>query len=158
MLIVYTQNATTSPNGIAIPLLRAYAGAPYYDHFYTTDAAEMQRAVTGSYREEGHAGLVYAFQAPGTVPFYRTYSPTLYNHFYTTALWERNTAINNLGYKDEGIVAYIYPTEMCGSVPFHRLFIGAQSDDFYTADVKEVASVAGGGYKYEVIAGYILPN
>ncbi|PBK67484.1 hypothetical protein ARMSODRAFT_1086007 [Armillaria solidipes] len=153
------ENATTCPKDTAIPLLRAYLGEPYYDHFYTTNATEMQHAVTAlPYRQEGSPGLVFGFQAPGTVPFYRTYHPTVYDHFYTTSLNERDNAIKGLGYKDEGIVGYIYTKEMCCSVPLYRLYYDKPVwDHFYTADPKGVTSAQGLGYKLEGIAGYILP-
>ncbi|KAK0192672.1 hypothetical protein F5146DRAFT_514449 [Armillaria mellea] len=153
------ENATTCPKDKAIPLLRAYLGEPYYDHFYTTDDAEMHYAVTAlSYKQEGSPGRVFGFQAPGTISFYRTYQPTVDDHFYTTDLNERDNAINGLGYSNEGVVGYIYPKEMCCSVPLYRLYYDKPVwDHFYTPDPKEVASAKGLGYTLEGIAGYILP-
>ncbi|KAK0452300.1 hypothetical protein EV421DRAFT_1730971 [Armillaria borealis] len=153
-----TKNATICPT--AIPLLRAYLGEPYYDHFYTTDAAEMQNAVTAlSYSAEGSPGRVFGFQSPGTVPFYRTYNPTVYDHFYTTSLSERDNAINELGYSNEGIVGYIYTLELCYTVPLYRLYYDRPVwDHFYTSDPNERDTAQALGYTYEGIAGYILPN
>ncbi|KAK0495992.1 hypothetical protein EDD18DRAFT_1353611 [Armillaria luteobubalina] len=131
------ENATTCPKDTAVPLLRAYLREPYYDHFYTTNAAEMQRAVTTlHYKAEGQTGLVFGFQAP------------VLSHI--PPHW--------LGYKDEGIVGYIYPKEMCCSVPLYRLYHDKPvRDHLYTEDSKEIDSAKRLGYTYEGIAGYILP-
>ncbi|PBK89934.1 hypothetical protein ARMGADRAFT_1032998 [Armillaria gallica] len=152
-LVSAAENATTCPKDQAVSLLRAYAGKPYWHHFYT-DTAEMNGVVTtpGPYTEE-------LSPAPGTVPFYRTYNPILISHFLTTDLNERDHAINMLGYEDGGISGYIYPSDFGCSVPLYRLHYGnLEYDYFYTSDAGERDSaVKDLGFNYELIVGYILP-
>ncbi len=93
----------------------------------------MENAITVlNYKSEGDAARVLGSQAPGTIPFYRAYHPTVVDHFYTTDVNERNNAIQNLGYHDEGIVGYIYPSELCCAIPLYRLYNPTVYDHFYT--------------------------
>ncbi|KAK0433111.1 hypothetical protein EV421DRAFT_1718854 [Armillaria borealis] len=114
-----------------VPFYRLY-NPTAHDHFYTANANEKNTAAqTGGYVDEGIAGYVLPetllasdFQAPGAVPFYRMYSPTAVDHFYTTDEAQRSNAINNLGFNDEAIAGYIYPStsQLYGSVPFYRMY------------------------------------
>ncbi|KAF5376078.1 hypothetical protein D9615_007723 [Tricholomella constricta] len=141
----------------ALPLLRAWNGG-IVDHFYTTNAAEMQRAVSSlGYVAEGTTGYVFSKQQTGTVPFFRLYHPGVRNHFYTTNAAERDNAVNRLGYASEGVVGYVYPNTACGGLPLYRSYHGGGQDHFYTMSAAERDSAKGGGWAYEGIAAYTFP-
>ena len=93
-----------------VPLYRSYS-VRNTDHFYTVDKAESDRAVANlGYSYEGITGYVFPPSdppCPGAAPLYRTYNPTIFNHFYTMSAPERDNAVANLGYSNEGIAAYI---------------------------------------------------
>ena len=142
-----------------VPLLRAYS-LSQGDHFYTTDAAEMEWAVsTGIYNSEGDAATVLPSQAPLTVPLYRLYSASAGDHLYTTSASERDTASNE-GYSYEGITAYVYPENDCGTVPLFRMYSPIVTDHFYTTNAAEKQSAITGtsGYVDEGIACYVNPQ
>ncbi|SJL11412.1 uncharacterized protein ARMOST_14815 [Armillaria ostoyae] len=151
---VVSATENTCPTDMAIPLHRAF-NKEHSDHFYTTKAT-----VASGWKLEGDAARIYDFQAPDTVLFYRMYSPTAVDHFYTTDEAQRNNAINNLGFNDEGIAGYIYPStsQLCGSVPFYRMYQPTTHDHFYTTNAAERDNaIKNGGYQEEHIAGYVLP-
>ncbi|KAJ7112288.1 hypothetical protein C8R44DRAFT_741977 [Mycena epipterygia] len=107
-------------------------------HFYTTDNAEMQVAVTSDgFTFQDLAAGVFTSQQPLTTPLYRLNNPTTGGHLYTTTMTEVNFAVASAGYKFEGIQAYVYPTQLCGSSPFFRLYNPTTSDHFYTMSVSE---------------------
>ncbi|KAG6808324.1 hypothetical protein H0H92_004524 [Tricholoma furcatifolium] len=141
-----------------LPFLRAW-NAALVDHFYTTNAAEMQNAVTNlGYVSEGTTGYIFSSQQPATVAFYRLYNPTVNDHFYTTSASERDNAIQNLGYNSEGTAGFIYPTNTtCSGLPLYRSYNGPGTDHFYTMSAAERDSAAAGGWAYEGIAGYMFP-
>ncbi|SJL16019.1 uncharacterized protein ARMOST_19534 [Armillaria ostoyae] len=99
---VVSATENTCPTDMAIPLHREFNKEHSY-HFYATKAT-----VASGWKLEGNAARICDFQAPDTVPFYRMYSPTAVDHFYTTDETQRSNAINNLGFNDEGIAGYIY--------------------------------------------------
>jgi hypothetical protein len=142
---------------VALPLLRAYNSA-VADHFYTTDAAEMKRAVTQlGYTAESTTGYVFSKQQPSTVPFYRLYNGVHTDHFYTTSARERDNAVARLGYTSEGTVGFIYPNVDCGGLPLYRSYQGTAVDHFYTMSAAERDSAKGGGWAFENVAGYMFP-
>ncbi|PIL27438.1 hypothetical protein GSI_10586 [Ganoderma sinense ZZ0214-1] len=142
-----------------VPLLRAYQPT-IHDHFYTTNAAEMQNAVsTLGYNQEGNAATIHPDETPITVPLYRLYNPTAYDHFYTTSASERDNAATNLGYSEEGITGYVYEEQWCGTVPLYRLYNPSIVDHFYTTNAAERDNAANNlGYHYEGIAAYVDPK
>ncbi|TBU42322.1 hypothetical protein BD309DRAFT_963246 [Dichomitus squalens] len=141
-----------------VPLLRAWQPV-VADHFYTTDATEMNNAVALlGYDREGNAATVHPEQTPITIPLYRVYNPVLFDHFYTTSASERDNAVQALGYSDEGIAAYVYETQLCGTVPLYRMFNAVATDHFYTTDAAEKDNAVNGGYTYEGIAAYVNPQ
>jgi len=99
-----TQEAQT------VPLYRSYQPS-VFDHFYTVDKAESDNSVTKlGYSYEGITGYVFSPSGSsciGAAPWYRSYNPTIYDHFYTMLAPERDNAVANLGYSNEGIAAYI---------------------------------------------------
>ncbi|KAG6830307.1 hypothetical protein H0H87_008558 [Tephrocybe sp. NHM501043] len=140
-----------------LPLLRAW-NPRVGDHFYTTNAPEMQNAVTRlGYIGEGTTGYVFTNQQPSTVPLYRLYQPSVSDHFYTTSAPERDNAVSAYGYTYEGVAGYIYPNGACGGMPLYRSYHGGIGDHFYTMSEVEKNNAQGGGWAYEGIAGYMFP-
>ncbi|KAF8800381.1 hypothetical protein BYT27DRAFT_7263024 [Phlegmacium glaucopus] len=125
----------SDPQG-AIPLLRAYSAAAT-DHFYTTDAAEMQNALAGGYSSEAAPGRIFPSQGPLTVPLYRAYQPTIKDHFYTISAPEMDNAVAQSGYNREGITGYVYPQQECSANPLYRLYNPTIYDHFYTDNSNE---------------------
>ncbi|KAG2134922.1 uncharacterized protein EDB93DRAFT_1092584 [Suillus bovinus] len=143
--------------GPAVGLLRAYQPT-YRDHFYTTDAIEMDQAVNRlGYTREETSGYVFSTPWHSTTPLYRMYNPTVSDHFYTTSYSEVQSA-TAVGYNYEMIAAYVYEANICGSVAFYRLYSPSATDHFYTTSASEASNaVANLGYTLESVVGYVLP-
>jgi len=140
-----------------VPFYRAYNGR---DHFYTTDLAERDNAISKlNYRSEGIACYVWPSQQCGGVPFYRLFQPkTTGDHFYTTSASERDNAIKNLGYVSEGTACYVLTSQSCrSSIPLYRLFNSGTGDHFYTTSAAERDSAIKGGYTSEGTACFVFP-
>lgn len=91
-----------------VPVYRLYHPGKQ-DHFYTTDAAERDRAVQDfGYQPEGTEGWVGKQRHPELVPIYRLYRPKTGNHFYTVIPAENQAALFNGGYISEGLLGYAY--------------------------------------------------
>lgn len=111
-----------------LPFYRLLYGAPYYDHFYTTDNALATYYTYGGWLREGNEGYLGAYTGPqrrrtgpanpyngtcqnGSIPFYNSYhgpTPTdpYYDNFYTTSY------INGaFGYTYQRISGCIWTTE-----------------------------------------------
>ncbi|KAK0203879.1 hypothetical protein DFS33DRAFT_1432276 [Desarmillaria ectypa] len=149
MTIVRGGGSISAKYYIAILLHRVF-NKKHSDRLYTTEDI----ASTG-WKLEGDAARIYDFQATGTTPFYRMYSPTAIDHFYTTDKAQWKNAINNRGYNDEGIAGYIYPStsQVCGGVPFYRMYRPNMHDHFYTTHAAERDNaVKNGGHQEEQIA------
>ena len=68
----------------------------------------METAVKSlGYKSEGDAATVLPTQSPLTIPFYRLFSKSAKDHFYTTNETERDIAANDLKYTYEEIAAYV---------------------------------------------------
>ncbi|KAJ7084114.1 hypothetical protein C8R44DRAFT_551609, partial [Mycena epipterygia] len=137
----------------AVPLYRDY-NPKTFDHFYTTSLAEWENANANlGYSAEGISMLVFSTQVPGSVRFYRLWSASATDHFYTA---DAKEAAGAAGYVIEDMLMYIYPTQLCGSVPIYRLYYAAGTDHFYTLSAAERDSAETLGYTYEGIAGYVF--
>ena len=154
---MYQDRAAQACGSPTVALLRAYSPSAT-DHFYTTDAVELENAVNNlGYRSEGDAAQVFSSQVSGSVPLYRLYSSVGGDHFYTTSASERDNAIAQDAYRDEGVAAYVYPSSQCGAVPLYRMDNPAVTDHFYTKDAAERSNaIANLGYVDEGIAAYVL--
>ena len=97
-----------------VPLFRLFGGG---DHFYTTDAGEVDFAVSVGYEREGVTAFVFPSQQEGTVPLLRLFGGG--DHFYTTSAGEADFAAS-VGYEREGIAAFVFSSEIPGSVPIFR--------------------------------------
>lgn len=118
---------------------------PNGEHFYTTDAAERDRAIRETtFESEGIGCYVLHSPPSGLSPLYRAYNG---GHFYTTNFSERNTAIGN-GYSPEGITAYVNTSPGAGLVPVHR-FVNQAGRHFYTTNAAEASKVQHLGYRAE---------
>ncbi|KZT03671.1 uncharacterized protein LAESUDRAFT_814535 [Laetiporus sulphureus 93-53] len=144
---------------VSVALLRGYSPSAE-DHFYTTNAIEMEKAVSKlGYKSEGDPGRVFSSQVGVTIPLYRMYSATATDHFYTTSKSEADNAVDKLGYTAEGTTAFVYSDQICGSIPFYRMYSPTATDHFYTTSESERDNaIANLGYVDEGIQCYILPT
>lgn len=105
----------TANRGGEVQLFRMYKGPPQNEHFYTTDANEMNSLLPQGYVREGEQQCwVWPTQAPGTAPFHRLvkFDPATGDlvHFYTTSDDEVSLRVGE-GFTNEGIQAYIRPPQ-----------------------------------------------
>ncbi|KAJ7243834.1 hypothetical protein B0H12DRAFT_1236313 [Mycena haematopus] len=111
------QRFAVFPTAVAstVHLIRLWNGG-ISDHFYTTDASEVNNAASaaGGYEIENLTPMyIYSSQICGSVPLYRSYSPTNTDHFYTTSETERDTMT---GYNFELIAGYVLPLASASSL------------------------------------------
>lgn len=147
----------------AVPFYRSYHSARI-DHWYTADVQRINQfvQVPQGFALEGVAGLVFVTNEPGTTPFYRLYSATVGDNYYTISTAERDAALKN-GYSFDDVsypLTYIYPNQTCGSVPLFHLYHRSKQDNFYTtSDSERVDVISNRGYvDADVgVAGYVLP-
>ncbi|KAJ7289421.1 hypothetical protein C8J57DRAFT_431723 [Mycena rebaudengoi] len=83
---------------------------------------------------------------------FRLYNKASGDHFYTTNVAERATALRG-GYSDENIAATVFRVQSGPTVPFYRLYNKTSGDHFYTASASEARSAR--GYTAEGIAVYV---
>jgi Repeat of unknown function (DUF5648) len=146
------------PNQVAgsVPLYRMVKTS----HFYTTNEAERQNAITAlGYKDEGISCYVMPAAANGLAPLYCSQAPVSGGHLYTMSIAERNKATNTLGEIGQGITAWCYPAgqQIAGTSPLLRAYSKASDDHFYTTNVAEHANaVQHLGYQDEGITAYVL--
>ncbi len=159
---VYPTSGEAPPND-SVKLYRLYNGK-VDDHFYTTNKAEADNAVSKyGYKLEGIACYVYATDSQpygvNKANLYRLYRPSTQHHFYTTSKAEADNAVNKYGYKLEGIACLVYPSNekyINDTIAFYRLYSPSKDDHFYTTNKAEADyAVQHYGYNYEGIAGYV---
>jgi hypothetical protein len=123
---VYPPNGAGPPGTVELfRLFNSDRGA----HFFTTDPAERDRAISvAGYRSEGTACRVMPSATAGTLPLFRLFNAGQHDHLYTTDPNERTRAHAQLGYVDEGIQCYVYPAAPPNSTtPLYRIY--GPSDD-----------------------------
>jgi uncharacterized protein DUF5648 len=131
--------ASSSANPSKVPLFRLVSRTGD-NHFYTTSAAERDRASKQGYRDEGVAGYVATSQVPGTVPLYRLVrqeGPRVI-HLYTTSQSERDNAVRSQGFKAEGIAGYVPSSPQSGTAPLERLGQPSTGEYLYTTSRDEI--------------------
>lgn len=93
----------------SLPLYRLYFGGNLTDHFYTTSILERNLAIAAGAANEGIEGYIMTYQEIGSTPFYRLYSYLYPDHFYTSELWQKTSAMASFRqYQDEGTEGYIF--------------------------------------------------
>jgi len=96
----------------------------------------------------------------GVVPLYRYNSDQTGDHFYTTD-WSE-LGYGKGVYKYEYVAGYVFPKKVEGTIPLYRYYRSStnsplgKGDHFYTTDWNELGN-GKNGYRYERIAGYVLP-
>lgn len=151
-----------------IPLYRLnYPGIG--DHFYTIDPpewAQRRDLISGQsgYTQENVTGYLAPIQIAGTVPFYRFWSNSLTDHYYSTV---STTPAN---YVSQGVSGYIVPYPgpapgpyvpyngncPAGTTPLYRS-VAPANDHFYTANLAEYNNSVNYGYVRQGVAGCIFP-
>ena len=122
------------------------------DHFYTLDPAG-ELAPAGGYEREGTACHVFPAPQPGTVPFFRWYSPTSGDHFYTTD--PNGELAPQAGYVHEGVACHVFSSAQANTVQLFRWYSPNTADHFYTLDpAGELAPQS--GYNSEGVACHVF--
>jgi hypothetical protein len=114
-------NVISDPTPGASPIYRIF-NFQTQRHYYTTNAAErdfLLGLVTPSnplygqigWRYEKDEGLIFANQAPGTVPIYRLYNRPTGVHLYTESAAVRDAVLRQFPgiWEAHGILGYAYP-------------------------------------------------
>jgi len=95
-----------------LPFWRFYKGLPQTDHFYTTDAGELNYVLSYGWQYERVEGYLFAGQAPGTVPMYRYHywegATSELMHYYTVDSTLR-PMLESYGWVQDGLAGYVYP-------------------------------------------------
>ncbi len=133
--------------------LDVYRYARNYNYFYTSNPpAETNKLQSGGYRKEGIAFRLFAPGTPGTTEFYRWYSASKGNHFYSYDL--NGGGVSLKGYVFEGSIGSIGTSRLTNSRELYRWFNPATGRHFYTTDEKG-EGISKKGYKFDGIAGYV---
>jgi len=117
------------------------------DHFYTPDAAEA--ACCGYTVEHYNYYYLYDARVGATTEFWRCWSSSETDHFYTTARACEGSPV----YVEEFSIGFIGTSSFCGATPLYRLV--GPGDHFYTTSAAERDAAAAGGWIYEGVAGYV---
>jgi hypothetical protein len=134
-----------------------------FEHLYTTDFNEY--TVLPKCCAWMPEGAIYkVLKGPDTyggvnsVPYFRLYNPSSYQHHWTTDAFEYNF-LPSVGWVQEGIDGYILPAQAETTIPLHRMYLNSQGGlHLWTIDANEVNFlVARAGWQYEGIAGYVIP-
>jgi len=89
-----------------------------------------------------------------TVPLYRYWNSSTFDHFYTTSWAELGNG--KYGYRWEETQCYVFATQQPGSVPLYRYWNSKLGDHFYTTNWAELGA-GRAGYAYEGIQCYVFP-
>ena len=138
---------------LLVPLYR-YWNTIYRDHFYTTSYDEVEAGGKDGWEYQGVQALIYANPQPNSDALHRYWNMQTLDHFFTT-----NFDALGKGGKDgwvyEGVTGFIAKSASKDMVALLRYYNADMKDHFYT--VKDIGTEAR-GYKYEGIAGYVLPS
>ncbi|KAL0954686.1 hypothetical protein HGRIS_003636 [Hohenbuehelia grisea] len=139
------------------------------NNFYTTNTAEFAGGYT---QADTNTAQIYPVPASGpnpvnTVTFYRYFSTTADDHYYTTQTGAATITRHGNSYTldgPQGLTLTKSGIVFCGAVPLYELFKAPKTgepataaDHLYTTSIGELTSASIKGYKYEGIAAYVLP-
>jgi hypothetical protein len=128
------------------------------DHFYTTNANEVQQLVNfyGFEAEGTTTGYIFPTEQPGTVPLFRLYSLGAADHMYTTSTKTRDYAVKRLGYFVEGTLGFVYSEDGPDRIPFFSLHNPIANDHYYTSSEAQRDDAAKNGWEIQGGVGYIF--
>ncbi|MCR4280162.1 MAG: hypothetical protein NUV82_01905, partial [Candidatus Komeilibacteria bacterium] len=124
----------------------------WYDHFYTSNPAEIPIAVQMGYTNNG---IVYYWSSEnfaGSASVFRLWHD--FDHFYTTSVLERDNAVNN-GYTYEGVIGFLQAQAGNDLAPWYRYYKTVQDDHAYPATAGKIAWLEAQGYASEGVHGYV---
>jgi hypothetical protein len=134
-------------------VLDVYRYVRNYKYFYTSNPpAEANKLQIGGYRKEGIAFRLFAPGTPGTTEFYRWYSASKGNYFYSYDL--NGGGVSLKSYVFEGSIGNIGTSKLTNSRELYRWFNPSTGRHFYTTDEKG-EGISRKGYKFDGIAGYV---
>lgn len=145
--------AVRSPmsNDPPVPFLR-YRNGRTAERYFTADPDEYGTGQKG-YTYEGTIGNVFKKRAPGTVPLFRYWRSkgNKRNYYLTTSL----KPVGDRFLLDR-VAGYVYPNELAGTMPVYRYYEKHTDGHHYTANLNDLGTRPGGGWKYEGKAGFYV--
>ncbi|EIM85384.1 uncharacterized protein STEHIDRAFT_59836, partial [Stereum hirsutum FP-91666 SS1] len=94
-------------------------------------------------------------------PFYRAYSASAIDHYYTTSSEQLNNAVTNHGYVFQGVTGNVLASQsnITDSEPLYRLYSSTATDHFYTASAAQLdTAVNTHGFTFEAVQAWIYPS
>lgn len=117
-------------------------------HFYSRSITE---GTNGGYNLEGVSYYLYTNSAPGLLPYYRCYSPTIQRHLFTT---DSNCEILPNAYVEDTL-GYIASSSVNGAIQLYRSFYPTTHNHFYTTSYSEYLSALNSGYQSEIDNSFV---
>ena len=122
------------------------------DYLYSTDPGSEKLLSPSAYKNEGVVFSLFRKGTHGTTEFYRWYSPSRNDHFYS---YDRNGGGKSLkDYEFEGPIGNIATSRLTETRELYRWYNPETGTHFYSTDLKG-EGLTKKGYKYDGIAGYV---
>jgi len=134
--------------------MHRYWNTQIFDHFYTTNWAELGGG-NAAWAYESVAFRLHLQAVAGAVPLYRYFNAQLGDHMYTTDFGELGAG--RFGWLYEGVAGYVHDQPAANIVPLYRYWNGTGGDHFYTTDWNELGN-GKLGYVFESIACHVHPR
>lgn len=133
-------------------IIDIYRYAKGSDYLYTGQPETENYYVLRTYRKQKLAFRLFREDTPGTRKFYRWYSASRGDHYYSSDPGGGGKSLQ--GYVLEGSIGYIATSRILGTRELYRWYNPATGCHFYTTDVKG-EGMRKKGYRFEGIAGYV---
>ncbi len=146
-------DATSVETDVPAPMHR-YWSAPLFDHFFTTNWAELGPG-NADWAYEAVAFRVHLSAVPGTTPLYRYFNAQVGDHMYTTDFSELGAG--KFGWLYEGVAGYVHAQASSQTIPLYRYWNATGGDHFYTIDWSELGN-GKLGWVFENVACYVHPS
>ena len=133
-----------------VDIYRYAAGSDYL--FTANPQAEANTLRSGGYRKQGIAYRLFSPGTPGTTPFYRWYSDTRKDHFYSHDPRGEGKSLQEYVY--EGTIGNIATSRLTNTRELYRWYNPSTGGHFYSTDPGGEVIIKQ-GYRFDGIAGYV---
>jgi hypothetical protein len=133
-----------------VDIYRYVSGSDYL--FTANPQAEAIALRSGGYRKQGIAYRLFSPGTPGTTPFYRWYSDTKKDHFYSHDPRGEGKSLQEYVY--EGTIGSIATSRLTNTRELYRWYNPSTGGHFYSTDPGS-EEIIKKGYRFDGIAGYV---